>query len=65
MTSYTLDLDRRTDAFIELVGCPSRWSSKEYIMALAENLVMKCEDEGRFDLSNRIREKICALRDLE
>jgi hypothetical protein len=61
MPSYTLDLDRRTDAFIELLGCPVRWSSKEYVMSLANYLVMRCEDGGRPDLSDRIRAKVSKI----
>lgn len=57
MPSYTLDLARRTDTFIELLDCPVRWSSKEYVMALANHLVMRCEDGGRPDLSEKIRAK--------
>ncbi len=58
MPSYTLDLDRRVDAFVDLLGCPSRWSSKEYVMVLADNLAMKCDDSNRPDLRNRIETKI-------
>lgn len=57
MPSYTLNLDRRTDAFIELLDCPVRWSSKECVMSLANHLVMRCEDGGRPDLSDMIRGK--------
>jgi len=62
MPSYTLDLDRRTDAFVELLDCPVRWSSKQYILALAENLVMKCNDQNRPDLSERIVARLTPLR---
>jgi hypothetical protein len=58
MPSYTLDLDRRVDALIELLDCPVRWSSKEYVMILAENLAMKCVVDGRPDRSNRIMAKV-------
>jgi hypothetical protein len=58
MPSYTLDLDRRVDALIELLDCPVRWSSKQYVMILAENLAMKCVVDGRPDLSNRITAKV-------
>lgn len=57
MPSYTLDLDRRVDALIELIDCPVRWSSKEYVLSLADHLVMRCEDGGRPDLSEKIRAK--------
>jgi hypothetical protein len=58
MPSYTLDLTHRTDAFIELLESPVRWSSKEYILSLANYLMMRCEDGGRPDLSDRIRAKV-------
>ena len=57
MPGYTLDLDRRVDALIELLDSPVRWSSKEYVLILAENLAMKCNDGGRPDLSDRIKTK--------
>ncbi|MFA5409197.1 MAG: hypothetical protein WC343_10555 [Bacilli bacterium] len=61
MPSYTLDLDRRTDALIDLLDCPVRWSSKQYIMILAENLAMKCDGYDRSDLSVRIQTKILEI----
>ena len=61
MPSYTLDLDRRVDALIELLDCPVRWSSKEYVMSLADHLVMRCEGGGRPDLSDRIRAKVSGI----
>lgn len=61
MPSYTLNLDRRVDALIELLGCPVRWSSKEYVMSLADHLVMRCVDSGRPDLSDRIRAKVSEI----
>ena len=61
MPSYTLDLDRRVDALIELLDCPVRWSSKEYVMSLADHLVMRCEDGGRPDLSGRILAKVSGI----
>ena len=62
MPSYTLDLDRRTEALIELLDCPVRWASKEYVMSLASHLVMRCEDGGRFDLCDRIINHPCCER---
>ncbi len=47
MPSYTLNLDRRVDALIELIDCPVRWSSKEYVLTLADHLVMRCDDMSR------------------
>lgn len=61
MPSYTIDLDRRVDALIELLDCPVRWSSKEYVLSLADHLVMKCEDNGRPDLGDRIRSKVAEI----
>lgn len=61
MPSYTLDLDRRVDALIELLDCPVRWSSKEYVMMLAENLAMKCVTDGRPDLGTRITAKVSEI----
>ena len=61
MPSYTLDLDRRVDALIELLDCPVRWSSKEYVLSLADHLVMRCEGGGRPDLSGRIRAKVSGI----
>ena len=58
MPSYTLDLDRRVDALIELLDSPVRWSSKEYVLILAENLAMKCVTDGRPDLSARVVAKV-------
>jgi len=57
MPSYTLDLDRRVDALIELLDCPVRWSSKEYVRKLSKGLMAKCTGSGRCDLSARIRDK--------
>ena len=61
MPSHTLNLDRRVDALIELLDCPVRWSSKEYVMMLAENLAMKCVTDGRPDLSVRITTKVSEI----
>ena len=61
MPSYTLDLDRRVDALIELLDCPVRWSSKEYVLSLADHLVMRCDDINRPDLSARIVAKIIEI----
>ena len=61
MPSYTLDLDRRVDVLIELLDCPVRWSSKEYVLSLADNLAIKCEDDGRPDLSDMIRSKVAEI----
>ena len=61
MPSYTLDLDRRVDALIELLDCRPRWSSKEYVMILAENLAMKCVTDGRPDLGVRITTKVSEI----
>jgi len=38
-----------------------RWSSKQYIMILAENLAMKCDGYDRSDLSVRIQTKILEI----
>ena len=61
MPSYTLDLNKRTDAFIELLDCRPRWSSEEYIMSLADNLVVKCSLNGRHDLGARIESKVITI----
>ena len=61
MPSYTLDLDRRVDALIELMDGPVRWWSKENVLSLADHLVMRCEDGGRPDLSDRIRSKAAEI----
>lgn len=61
MPSYTLDLARRTDALIELLDCPVRWSSKEYVLSLADHLVMRCDNMSRPDLSARIVTKVTEI----
>ena len=61
MSSYTLDLDRRVDALTELLDCPVRWSSKGYILSLADRLVMRCDDMSRPDLSARIVAKVTEI----
>ena len=61
MPSYTLDLDRRVDALIELLDCPVRWSSKEYVLSLADHLVMRCDDMSRPDLSARVVAKVTEI----
>ncbi len=61
MPSYTLDLDMRVDALIELLDCPVRWSSKEYVLSLADHLVMRCDDMSRPDLSARVVAKVTEI----
>lgn len=61
MPGYTLDIDRRVDALIELLDCPVRWSRKEYVLSLADHLMMKCEDNGSPDLGDRIRSKVAEI----
>jgi hypothetical protein len=62
MPSYTLDLDRRADALIELLGCPVRWSSRQYVMAQAGRLMARCDSADRPDLTARIREKVAGIK---
>ena len=50
-----LDLDRRTAAMIELLRCPVRWSSKQYVFALSTNLQSRCDEAGRSDLSSQLQ----------
>lgn len=58
MPPYTLDLDRRADALIDLLGCPVRWSSKYYIMTLTKRLMMICTENDRQDLHDKILAKV-------
>jgi len=63
MTSYTLDLDRRTVVMVDLLDRPPRSSSEEYLISMAHTLAKKCQSEERDDLSDTILEKISFVED--
>lgn len=58
MSSCTLDLDRRTVALIELLDCPVRWASREYMVILSDRFIATCTRQDRQDLAKRIMEKV-------
>jgi len=42
----------------ELLDCPVRWASREYMMILSERFIATCTRQGRQDLAKRIVAKV-------